>query len=40
MKIYDKGLVKMPKQRITTAINKVLNEQFGFEIYIVMKGGE
>ena len=24
---------KMPKQRITTAINKVLNEQFGFEIY-------
>ena len=30
----------MPKQRITTAINKVLNEQFGFEIYIVMKDGE
>ena len=30
----------MPKQRITTAINNVLNEKFGFEIYIVMKDGE
>lgn len=30
----------MPKQRIITAINEVLNEQFGFEIYIVMKEGE
>lgn len=29
----------MPKQRIITAINEVLNEQFGFEIYIVMKEG-
>lgn len=30
----------MPKQRITTAIKEVLNEQFGFDIYIVMKDGE
>ena len=30
----------MPKQRIIAAINDVLNEQFGFEIYIVMKDGE
>ena len=30
----------MPKQRITAAINEVLDEQFGFEIYIVMKDGE
>ena len=29
----------MPKQRIITAINEVLDEQFGFEIYIVMKEG-
>lgn len=29
----------MPKQRIVAAINEVLNEQFGFEIYIVMKEG-
>lgn len=30
----------MPKQRIIAVINEVLNEQFGFEIYIVMKNGE
>ena len=30
----------MPKQRIIAAINDVLNEQFGFEIYIAMKDGE
>lgn len=30
----------MPKQRITSAIREVLDEQFGFEIYIIMKSGE
>lgn len=30
----------MLKQRITSAIKEVLDEQFGFEIYIVMKEGE
>lgn len=30
----------MPKERITAAIREVLNEQFGFEIYIVMKQEE
>lgn len=30
----------MPKQRIIEAINEVFNEQFGFEIFIVMKNGE
>lgn len=30
----------MPKQRITTAIRDVLDAQFGFEIYIIMKEGE
>ncbi len=31
---------EMPKQRITTTIREILDEQFGFEIYIVMKDGE
>lgn len=30
----------MPKQRIIAAISEILNESFGFEIYIVMKDGE
>ena len=30
----------MLKQKITTAIKEVLNEQFGFETYIIMKDGE
>lgn len=30
----------MLKQRITAAINEILNERYGFEIYIIMKNGE
>lgn len=30
----------MPKERITKAIKEVLNERYGFEIYIIMKEGE
>ena len=28
------------KERVTTAINEILNEQFGFEIYVILKNGE
>lgn len=29
----------MPKERITTAIKEILDVDYGFEIYIVMKSG-
>ena len=30
----------MPKQRITAAIREILDERYGFEIYVIMKDGE
>ena len=30
----------MPKQRITAAIREILDERYGFEIYVIMKEGE
>jgi len=31
---------EMPKQRITAAIREILDERYGFEIYVIMKDGE
>ena len=30
----------MPKQRITAAIREILDERYGFEIYVIMKEGD
>ncbi len=30
----------MPKQKITAAIREILDERYGFEIYVIMKDGE